>query len=112
MPSIREPLFEDLACDMAYSEVFHDLHQSHQGHTCTIPQSGHDHFLTQSFNSSFISPRHSTAGGLPWMAEESGFVGFEVFTAVAMRNVVIWDIKTQFVLHRRHITSPLHSPAS
>jgi hypothetical protein len=29
-----------------------------------------------------------------------------------MKNVVFWDIKTQFVLHRRHITSPLHSPAS
>jgi hypothetical protein len=25
---------------------------------------------------------------------------------------VFWDIKTQFVLHRRHITSPLQSPAS
>jgi hypothetical protein len=29
-----------------------------------------------------------------------------------MKNVVFWDIKTQFVLHRRHITSPLHSPVS
>jgi hypothetical protein len=36
----------------------------------------------------------------------------EVLTAVTMKNVVIWDIKTQFVLHRRHITSPLQSPAS
>jgi hypothetical protein len=25
---------------------------------------------------------------------------FEVFTAVTMKNVVFWDIKTQFVLHR------------
>jgi hypothetical protein len=39
-------------------------------------------------------------------------VGFEVFTAVTMKNGVFWDIKTQFVLHRRHITSPLHGPAS
>jgi hypothetical protein len=30
-----------------------------------------------------------------------------VFTAVTMKNGVFWDIKTQFVLHRRHITSPL-----
>jgi hypothetical protein len=30
---------------------------------------------------------------------------FEVFTAVTMKNVVFWDIKPQFVLHRRHITS-------
>jgi hypothetical protein len=35
----------------------------------------------------------------------------EVLTEVTMKNVVFWDIKTQFVLHRRHITSPLQSPA-
>jgi hypothetical protein len=29
-----------------------------------------------------------------------------------MKNVVFWVIKSQFVLHRRHITSPLQSPAS
>jgi hypothetical protein len=29
-----------------------------------------------------------------------------------MKNAVFWDIKTQFVLHRRHITSPLQSPES
>jgi hypothetical protein len=29
-----------------------------------------------------------------------------------MKNAVFWDIKTQFVLHRRHITSPLQSTAS
>jgi hypothetical protein len=28
-----------------------------------------------------------------------------------MKNVVFWDIKTQFVLHRGHITSPLKSYA-
>jgi hypothetical protein len=39
-------------------------------------------------------------------------VRFEVFTAVTMKNVVFWDIKTQFVLHRRHIMAPLQSPAS
>jgi hypothetical protein len=39
-------------------------------------------------------------------------VRFEVFMAVTMKNVVFWDIKPQFVLHRRHITSPLHGPAS
>jgi hypothetical protein len=27
-----------------------------------------------------------------------------------MKNAVFWDIKIQFVLHRRHITSPLQSP--
>jgi hypothetical protein len=39
-------------------------------------------------------------------------VRFEVFTAVTMKNVVFWDIKTQFILHRRHIASPLQRPAS
>jgi hypothetical protein len=28
-----------------------------------------------------------------------------------MKNVVFWDIKTRFVPHRRHITSPLQRPA-
>jgi hypothetical protein len=37
------------------------------------------------------------------------YVGFEVFTAVTMKNVVFLDIKTQFVPHRRHITSSLRS---
>jgi hypothetical protein len=31
------------------------------------------------------------------------FVRFEVFTAETMKNVIFWDIKTQFVLHRRHV---------
>jgi hypothetical protein len=39
-------------------------------------------------------------------------VRFEDFTAVTMKNAVLWDKKTQFVPHRRHITSPLQSPAS
>jgi hypothetical protein len=39
------------------------------------------------------------------------YVRFEVFRAVTMKNVVFWDIKTQFVLHRRHITSSLQSAA-
>jgi hypothetical protein len=39
-------------------------------------------------------------------------VRFEVSTAVTMKNVVFCNIKIQFVLHRRHITSPLQSPAS
>jgi hypothetical protein len=36
-------------------------------------------------------------------------VRFRGFTEVTMKNAVFWDIKTQFVLHRRHITSPLQS---
>jgi hypothetical protein len=34
----------------------------------------------------------------------------KVFSAATMKNVVFWDIQTQFVLHRRHITSPIHGP--
>jgi hypothetical protein len=30
---------------------------------------------------------------------------FEVFTAVTMEDVVFWDIKPQFIPHRRHISS-------
>jgi hypothetical protein len=38
-------------------------------------------------------------------------VTFEVITAVNMKNVVFCDIRTQYIPHRRHITSPLQSPA-
>jgi hypothetical protein len=38
-------------------------------------------------------------------------VRFEVFTAVTMKNAVSWDVKIQLLPHRRHITSPLQSPA-
>jgi hypothetical protein len=37
---------------------------------------------------------------------------FEVSPGMTMKNVVFWDIKPQFVLHMRHITSPLQSLAS
>jgi hypothetical protein len=40
------------------------------------------------------------------------YVRCEIFTAVTMKNVVFWDIKTQFVPNTGHITSPLQSPAS
>jgi hypothetical protein len=32
-------------------------------------------------------------------------------TTFFMKNVVFWNIKSQFVPHRRHITSPLQRPA-
>jgi hypothetical protein len=38
-------------------------------------------------------------------------VRFEVFTAVTMTNAIFWDIKTQFIPHRKHITYLLQSPA-
>jgi hypothetical protein len=37
-------------------------------------------------------------------------VRFEIFWAVAMNNAVFWDVKTQFVPHRRHIICPLKNP--
>jgi hypothetical protein len=39
-------------------------------------------------------------------------VRFEVSTAMTVKNVVFWDIKTQFGPHRKHNTSPLQRPAS
>jgi hypothetical protein len=43
--------------------------------------------------------------------ENRTYVRFEGSTAVTMKNAVLWDIKTLFVLHRKHITSPLQSSA-
>jgi hypothetical protein len=43
-----------------------------------------------------MSPLQGTAGLC--------YVRFEVSTAVTMKNV-FWDIKVQFVPHRKHITS-------
>jgi hypothetical protein len=40
------------------------------------------------------------------------FGRFEVFTSVTMKNAVFWDIKTQFLPHRRHISAPLQSQAN
>jgi hypothetical protein len=39
-------------------------------------------------------------------------VRFGGFASVTMKNVVFWDIRILFIPHRRHITSPLQSPAS
>jgi hypothetical protein len=39
-------------------------------------------------------------------------VRFESFTAVGMKNAVSYDIRSKFVPHMKHITSPLQSPAS
>jgi hypothetical protein len=47
----------------------------------------------------------------PRVGAVSSFVKFEVFTAVPMKNAVFWVIKAQFIPHRRHIASPLQSPA-
>jgi hypothetical protein len=58
----------------------------------------------------FGSKRDELSGG--WRKLHSEDVTCEVFTAVTMKNVVFWDKKKHFVLHRRHITSPLQSPAS
>jgi hypothetical protein len=35
------------------------------------------------------------------------YVRFEVFTAANMKNAAFWDIKTQFMPHRKHIMSSL-----
>jgi hypothetical protein len=51
----------------------------------------------------------------PWdpppLSNKDNIVRFEVSTAVTMKNAVFWDIRTPFVTHRKHITSPLQSSA-
>jgi hypothetical protein len=42
---------------------------------------------------------------------KSEITAVEGFTAVTMKKAVFWNIKPQFVPHRRHITSPLQCPA-
>jgi hypothetical protein len=59
-----------------------------------------------------MTKRDDVRGGWRNFIIRSIFVRVEVFTAVTMKNSVFWDIKIQFVLHRRHITFPLQSPAS
>jgi hypothetical protein len=56
-----------------------------------------------------VENKEEVTGGV---REVGKSVRFEVLTAVTMKNVVFWDIRTQFVTHRRHITSPLQSPTS
>jgi hypothetical protein len=51
-------------------------------------------------------------GFQPESSRQVVWVRSEVFTAVTMKNAVVWGIKTHFVLLRRHIPSPLQSPAS
>jgi hypothetical protein len=43
--------------------------------------------------------------------DKENIVRFEVITAVTMTNAVFCAIKTQFVPHMKHITSPLQSPS-
>jgi hypothetical protein len=62
--------------------------------------------------SRFLLSRQSLIGPVPVCRTALYFVRSEVLRAVTMKNVVFWDIKSQFIHHRRHITSPLQSPAS
>jgi hypothetical protein len=66
-----------------------------------------DKILVKGGNMKLLSKNAKNADTFPnyW-----NFVTFEVFSAVAMKNAVLWDIKTQLVPHRRHI-SPLQIPA-
>jgi hypothetical protein len=45
-----------------------------------------------------------------YRAQPVNAVRFEVFTAVTIKNAVFGGTKTEFVPHRRHITSSLQSP--
>jgi hypothetical protein len=70
--------------------------------------------FTASLTLTVASYEHKTSTGAHIVLPETlrNSVRFEVLTAVTMKNAVFWYIKTHFVLHRRHITSPLQSPAA
>jgi hypothetical protein len=68
-------------------------------------------WLNKTLTFSFVRPTPQS-GVLACTKFYLHFVRFEVFAAVTMKNTVSWDIKTQFVPHRRHITSTLQSQAS
>jgi hypothetical protein len=61
--------------------------------------------------SDFLAGSCITPFSLFKVNQKIGLVRFEVLTAVTMKNAVFWDIKPQFILHMRHITFPLQSPA-
>jgi hypothetical protein len=50
-----------------------------------------------------------------WLLASSPALNTRTLTSVPgcaeLKNVVFWDIRTQFVPYRRNVTSPLHSPA-
>jgi hypothetical protein len=48
----------------------------------------------------------------PHCAKNLSCVRFEASTMVTRKNAIFWDIKPQFVPHRKHITFLLQSPAS
>jgi hypothetical protein len=75
------------------------------------PITVHCRYWTVAFSGSLVLPLVTVHDGRNFELD-TRYVRFEVFTAVTMKNGVFWDVKTQFVLHRRHITSPLQSPAS
>jgi hypothetical protein len=37
---------------------------------------------------------------------------FEVLTAMTMKNATFWDVKTQFILHKKLVKFLLQNPAS
>jgi hypothetical protein len=58
----------------------------------------------------YKTPVHTSQETHYFSATESSrlmLCNIELFTPVTMKNAVFWDIKTLFVLHRRHIMSLL-----
>jgi hypothetical protein len=46
------------------------------------------------------------------MVNKHIYIRFEVFKEVIMKSAVFWGIEARFMRHRRHITTPLQSPAT
>jgi hypothetical protein len=79
--------------------------------TCKVPVTSKWTVLGSVMMTSLLRRRRVVQRSAPGNSNGYLIVRFEVFSAVTMKNVVFWDIETQFVPHRSHITSPLHSPA-
>jgi hypothetical protein len=67
--------------------------------------------LTAPFHRFLLVKNKWSHNSISFRVEANYNVRFEVFTALTMKKVVFWDIKTQLVLHRRHIPSLLQSTA-
>jgi hypothetical protein len=84
-----------------YKSTGGDMYKIEPSFSIIIPKKLMDTALCKYKHSIEISPSY-----LPNLS-----VRIEVLTAVTMKNAVFWDIKTQFILHSRYITSQLQSPA-
>jgi hypothetical protein len=69
--------------------------------------------VSEELSASFIRvTRIGVLGTAPVVTSNRCTLRRHTFVLRLLKIVVFWDIETQFVPHRRHVTSPLQSPAS